>query len=556
MTEEEKIKYYFLPYQAHLKLTQIGKYLDNSPMIPDIPPPSGTTWGAFDTTCSYTIPEKTVPNQIQSKVFTKNDCPSGAIPVGTVTYTVPANTYFGYNLDEANLYALKDIEENGQDYANANGSCILILEQLLFTTNGTKSTSNFAIWLNQYTGDIPEDIYLVVKQGSTIIKEEQIIISGAPFSVDLGEDEVEVYIKGNITLFDKIKEISIDGVLANGWGIDNIYPGIFPQLTKLHITGQNNLTSINWTANTELDRLEIQRNGITGNMDTSMLPKLVALEFYGNSVTSISPMSNHPDLIYFNSTENPLTGSIDFTSCTNITTIYANNCNLVGINVTGLTNLKVLGINNNNNLTQSFNFSTNTSLEEFNADNCPLTDIVWNAINTVKVFNISNNTVPQSSIQAGINANKSSLVEFYMQSMPQIVTTLDFDNCPNLTTLWAANLVNCAGISWGNSNALVSINIAGMISLSHTLSLVGKNLNGMLWITGVNITPANLDDLLIYISGLDISPIQTHSAGPGAIIYGDYGGATGAITPTLASLSAYNDLVTRGYTVIGPVPGT
>lgn len=61
-------------------------------------------------------------NEELTQVFTKNDCEVGS--TGTeVPYTVPANTYFASTQIEANQLAQDDIDANGQDYANANGTC-------------------------------------------------------------------------------------------------------------------------------------------------------------------------------------------------------------------------------------------------------------------------------------------------------------------------------------------------------------------------------------------------------------------------------------------------
>jgi YD repeat-containing protein len=58
-------------------------------------------------------------NTAKSGIFTRNNCGSG-YSGGTVTYTVPANTYFGSNAD---ALALADVNANGQAYANQHGSC-------------------------------------------------------------------------------------------------------------------------------------------------------------------------------------------------------------------------------------------------------------------------------------------------------------------------------------------------------------------------------------------------------------------------------------------------
>jgi hypothetical protein len=72
-------------------------------------------------------------NEVQTQVFTRNNCPSGYIG-SQVTYAVPANTYYSLvSIAEANQLALNNINQNGQTYANTNGTC---------TLSGSCTTSN------------------------------------------------------------------------------------------------------------------------------------------------------------------------------------------------------------------------------------------------------------------------------------------------------------------------------------------------------------------------------------------------------------------------------
>lgn len=65
-------------------------------------------------------------NELQSQLFTKNNCPSGY--QGTqLLYTVPANTYqSAFSVSAANAMALGDIASIGQNWVNANATCELI----------------------------------------------------------------------------------------------------------------------------------------------------------------------------------------------------------------------------------------------------------------------------------------------------------------------------------------------------------------------------------------------------------------------------------------------
>lgn len=70
--------------------------------------------------CEY-IP--TYGNEELTVSVWKNDCLEGYYGE-FVDYTVPADTYFAYTQEEANALAQADADENSQNYANVNGSCI------------------------------------------------------------------------------------------------------------------------------------------------------------------------------------------------------------------------------------------------------------------------------------------------------------------------------------------------------------------------------------------------------------------------------------------------
>ncbi|WP_276504888.1 DUF5977 domain-containing protein [Terrimonas pollutisoli] len=61
-------------------------------------------------------------NVVKSQSFTRNNCPSGQTG-GSVTFTVPANTYYASTQTDADALAQADVNANGQNYANTNGSC-------------------------------------------------------------------------------------------------------------------------------------------------------------------------------------------------------------------------------------------------------------------------------------------------------------------------------------------------------------------------------------------------------------------------------------------------
>jgi|GEM_PF-1512790 len=64
------------------------------------------------------------PNAVASGTFTKS-CTGNAVG-SSVVYAVPAGKYFASTLAAANVLAQNDVTANGQNYANANGTCCIL----------------------------------------------------------------------------------------------------------------------------------------------------------------------------------------------------------------------------------------------------------------------------------------------------------------------------------------------------------------------------------------------------------------------------------------------
>ncbi len=65
-----------------------------------------------------------VGNTIKSGSFTSNSCTTGYVPAASVTYTVPAGSYFAVTQEAADGLAQTDVNTNGQAYANQHGVCV------------------------------------------------------------------------------------------------------------------------------------------------------------------------------------------------------------------------------------------------------------------------------------------------------------------------------------------------------------------------------------------------------------------------------------------------
>lgn len=105
--------------------------------------------------CGTSAAQTTFYNVETSQTFTKNNC-TGCDQGGQVVYTVPANTYSStVSLAAANQLAQDDINANGQNYANTNGSCTpgtsLSYNNLI---SGTADTGFTATYTNNHTGQV------------------------------------------------------------------------------------------------------------------------------------------------------------------------------------------------------------------------------------------------------------------------------------------------------------------------------------------------------------------------------------------------------------------
>jgi YD repeat-containing protein len=102
-------------------------------------------------------------NVQKSGNFTRNNC-SGGGTGASVTYTIPANTYFSFTSQaEADAKAQSDVDNNGQAYANNNGTCAFYNVQKSgnFTRNncpagGTPSSVTYTVAAGTYSSTISQ----------------------------------------------------------------------------------------------------------------------------------------------------------------------------------------------------------------------------------------------------------------------------------------------------------------------------------------------------------------------------------------------------------------
>jgi 20S proteasome alpha/beta subunit len=89
---------------------------------------NGQAYANANGTCSYWF-----GNSPKSGSFTRNNCNAGG-KGSTVTYTIPANTYTSTSSQaDADTQAQNAVNNGGQAYANANGTCIFPTTSFYFT---------------------------------------------------------------------------------------------------------------------------------------------------------------------------------------------------------------------------------------------------------------------------------------------------------------------------------------------------------------------------------------------------------------------------------------
>jgi hypothetical protein len=96
---------------------------------------------------SSTCTLPTVGNAAKTQVFKRNNCDAPSGKYGTdITYSVPANKYFGFDQQGADLLAQEDIDRFGQVYANEHGTCLQ--GEPSDARSGTFTKSDCPVWKN------------------------------------------------------------------------------------------------------------------------------------------------------------------------------------------------------------------------------------------------------------------------------------------------------------------------------------------------------------------------------------------------------------------------
>lgn len=268
----------------------------------------------------------------------------------------------------------------------------------------------------------------------------------------------------------------------------------------------NNLSSLNITNNTNLTFLDCSSNHIT-SLNTTNNTLLQTLTCYANNISSLNLATN-----------------------TAITYLNCNTNSLTGINVSTLSSLNYLNVSHN--AIGTLNISPNTQLVTLEADGIGINTISTTANTILQNLHIENNTLSSSP---NLSTN-TALLSINLQNCG--ISTLNLStnnllqevivNMNNLTTLNISNLIHLTSLEISTNN-LTTLNISTNTALTHLI------LNG-----NIGLNPATLSNILI--------TLNSFSTSGGTLNYNS------TSTPDITSLTAYNSLVSRGWTIIGPTP--
>lgn len=182
--------------------------------------PAGFSWGVFTGKSYSYILEPTTPtyyNVAKAANFIKNDCPPGSdAQETTITYSVPANKYSStISQADADAKAQAEINANGQNKANTEGTCIEFGNVKTPTTTfqfGYSSTENIKwnpnafsgqnVKIESYTFDSTSNTFVLTSVISTSTPNTGILINGISHS-SFGNI-------GNTSYDRKIRVVSID----------------------------------------------------------------------------------------------------------------------------------------------------------------------------------------------------------------------------------------------------------------------------------------------------------------------------------------------------------
>ena len=227
---------------------------------------------------------------------------------------------------------------------------------------------------------------------SDIVADDGYQTTTPVYGFAVGSGEVKIYCD-KITVFDcgYSKYVSLPTGDTESAKITDLNVSNLPTLQYLYAP-TNELTTIDLTKNTELVEVELSNNRFE-NIDLSGNAKLKNLTLTNNKISSID-LSKNTELAKININQNPI-NAVDFTANNNLKSIYALNCGLTDVKF-GNNNTPRLYLSLNNNNLATLDVSMLTGLETLNVNNNQLTEVKFSeefiaSTARLKTFNVKDN---------------------------------------------------------------------------------------------------------------------------------------------------------------------
>ncbi|MBK9412188.1 MAG: hypothetical protein IPN61_01990 [Bacteroidetes bacterium] len=251
---------------------------------------------------------------------------------------------------------------------------------------------------------------------------------------------------------------------VNGLSISDL-TGIeaFTSLTVLQVYN-NQLTTIDVSANTQLNYLDVGSNQLT-TLDVSSNTALQQLVCRINQLTTID-ISSNTNLFWLECPFNNIT-SLDLTNNANLTVVIALGNQLTSLDVTNNPLLSTLNISNNPGLT-SIDMSQNPGITQFISQNNNLTELDLSSTSSLSELLVNQNNLSSLNIQ---NGNNSNLISFNATGNPSL-SCIQVDNVNDMNTFWSAG--KDAGASFSTNCSFVC-NLSLTTSAGDTLFVCAEN---------------------------------------------------------------------------------
>ena len=243
-------------------------------------------------------------------------------------------------------------------------------------------------------------------------------------------------------------------------------------LVYLHCA-QNHITSLDVSANTALTSLFCENNAFT-SLNFSNNTNLVNLICANNTLSTLILPSSAPNLALFNCVNDNLTGTLDLSAYPTLTNILCYENQLTTLNVTSLTQLNYLNCGHNQltsldlssqsqltfldlsfNLISSVSVSANVGLINLYVQNNALTSIDLSGLIALVQFNGDNNTL------TALNVSASKGLQ-YLSCGNNSIATLDVSGLGSLVQLYCyGNQLTSLNVKNGNNVNFTIFNATG-----------------------------------------------------------------------------------------------